>query len=262
MQHGSMPERGTIDAIFIQRRMQVEYHAKGKQFYMSFEDLEKAFDRVARKVLEWAMRKKRIPEVLVRSMMSQNDGTQTRVRVDSELSEEFEAKVGMLQGSVLSPFLFAVAVDVVTEFAREGALSELLSADDIVLMSETIEGLRNKFVKLKEVFESKGLKLNLRKTKVIVSSGITKNSMLKSKVDTCGFRSLRAKANSALCLQCGKWIQGRCAGVKMVTPKFSRNFTCRKCEGNIGGSGAGRNAMRRGNLKEFTYLCHRELTGG
>ena len=28
----------------------------------------------------------------------------TRVRVDSELSEDFEVKVGMHQGSVLSPF--------------------------------------------------------------------------------------------------------------------------------------------------------------
>ena len=40
------------------------------------------------------------------------------VRVDSELSEEPEAKVGLPQGSVLPPFLFTVVVDVVTEFAR------------------------------------------------------------------------------------------------------------------------------------------------
>ena len=53
--------------------------------------------------------------------------------------------MGMHQGSVLSTFLLAVVVDVVTELAREDALSELLHADDLVLMSETIEGLRNKF---------------------------------------------------------------------------------------------------------------------
>ena len=53
----------------------------------------------------------------------------------------------MYHGSVLSPFLFAVVADVVTEFARVGALSELLYADDLILMSETIEGLRNKFFK-------------------------------------------------------------------------------------------------------------------
>ena len=92
------------------------------------------------------MRKKGIQEVLVRSVMSLYDGAKTRVRMDSELSDEFEVKVGMHQGSVLSPFLFAVMVDVVTEFVRKGALSELLHADDLVLMSGTIEGLSNRFL--------------------------------------------------------------------------------------------------------------------
>ena len=58
--------------------------------------------------------------------------------------------------------------------------------------------------------------------------------MSQSKVDTCGVCSLTVMANSVLCVQCDKWIHCRCAGVKRVTPKFSRNFTCRKCEGNIG----------------------------
>ena len=52
----------------------------------------------------------------------------------------------MHHGSVLSPFLFAVVVDVVTEFAREGAQSEWLYVDDLFLMSETIMGLRNNFL--------------------------------------------------------------------------------------------------------------------
>ena len=76
----------------------------------------------------------------------------------------------MHQGSVLSPFISAVVVDVVTEFARQVVLSELLYADDLVLMSETIEGLRNKLIKWKEALESKGLK---KKNKVMVSGGIT-----------------------------------------------------------------------------------------
>ena len=42
------------------------------------------------------------------------EGEKLRVGVDLELSEEFEVKVGMHQGSVLSHFLFAVVVDVVT----------------------------------------------------------------------------------------------------------------------------------------------------
>ena len=39
----------------------------------------------------------------------------------------------------------------------EGVLSALLYADDLVLMSEKIEGLSNKFLKQKEASENKGL---------------------------------------------------------------------------------------------------------
>ena len=55
-------------------------------------------------------------------------------------------------------------LDVVTESVRSGSMSEMLHADDLVLTSEMMEGLREKFWKWKEAFESKGLKVNLEKT--------------------------------------------------------------------------------------------------
>ena len=61
------------------------------------------------------------------------------------------------QISSISSFLFALVVDVVTGYAREDALGELLYADDLLLMSETIEGLKNEFLKWKKPFESKGV---------------------------------------------------------------------------------------------------------
>ena len=78
-----------------------------------------------------------------------------------------------------------MVVGVVTEVARESALNELLYADDLVLMSETIQGLRDKFLKYKEAYESKGLKVNLGKTRIIVSSGITQDGLSKCTVDPC-----------------------------------------------------------------------------
>ena len=45
--------------------------------------------------MEWALGKKGMPVVLVRSVMSLYKGAKPRFRVDSELSEEFEVKVGM-----------------------------------------------------------------------------------------------------------------------------------------------------------------------
>ena len=55
-----------------------------------------------------------------------------------------------------------------------------------VLMSETIEGLRNTFLKWKAVFDSKDLKVYIWKTKVMVSSCITQDGLSKSKVNPCG----------------------------------------------------------------------------
>ena len=75
----------------------------------------------------------------------------------SELSEEFLVQVGVHQGSVLSPLLFAIAVDVISENARKlGLVNEILYSNGLVLMSESIENLTEKFFKWKEAFESKG----------------------------------------------------------------------------------------------------------
>ena len=47
---------------------------------MCFVNLIKAFNGVPRKVLECAMRKKGIPDAMVRSVVSRYEGARTRVR--------------------------------------------------------------------------------------------------------------------------------------------------------------------------------------
>jgi hypothetical protein len=62
MQFGFMPGRGTTDAIFILRQIQEKYIAKNRSIFFAFVDLEKAFDRVPREVLWWAMRRTGVEE--------------------------------------------------------------------------------------------------------------------------------------------------------------------------------------------------------
>ena len=56
----------------------------------------------------------------------------------------FLVQVGVRQGPVLSPLLFAIAVDVTTEYSKEELINNILYADDLVLMSKSTENLREK----------------------------------------------------------------------------------------------------------------------
>ena len=84
---------------------------------------------------------------------------------------------------MLSLPLFACVLDVLSELAEDGVLSELLYAGELVLMSETIEGFGNKFRKIKGGF-LENLKLNPGKTKVMFSGALQRMACLKLKF-TC-----------------------------------------------------------------------------
>jgi len=62
MQSVFMKGKGTTDAIFIARQMQENFRVKGKKLCFGFVNLEKAFDRVPREVISWAVRKLGVEE--------------------------------------------------------------------------------------------------------------------------------------------------------------------------------------------------------
>ena len=97
-------------------------------------------------------------------------------------------RVGIYQGSVLSPFIFAVVMDVVTEeVAKEGRA--LMYADDLVLNCETKEEARQRFVAWINALESKGLKVNISKMKVMrcAQDGVLKEAAV-DPFNVCGKR--------------------------------------------------------------------------
>ena len=195
---------------------------------MCFVGLEKTFDRVPRKVMEWALRKKGLAEVLVQAVMSLYEGSRTKVRVGSGTLDDFEVRVGVHQGSVVSPLIFAIVVDLVTEHTREGLLNEILFADDVVLMSESLEDLRERFQRWGRALEGQGLKVNVGKTKMMVSG--TEGEITSSKIDVCGVCGKMVGSSAACCTQCMKWMHGRRTKMKKVTCSSARYFVCRRCK--------------------------------
>ena len=62
---------------------------------MCFIDMEKTFDRVPRKVMEWAMRKKGFIRSMVQAVESLHNGAKTRVLVRSVYLEDMYRYVCM-----------------------------------------------------------------------------------------------------------------------------------------------------------------------
>ena len=87
MQFGFMSGRGTTDAIFIVRQIQEAYIRRNRNLFFAFVDLEKAFDRVPRKVLWWALRKVSIPEWIVRVIQVMHQNARSQVRVNNLFSD-------------------------------------------------------------------------------------------------------------------------------------------------------------------------------
>ena len=114
-----------------------------------------------------------------------------------------------------------MAVDTISENAREGLISEILHADDLVLMSVNIENLKEKFLKWKKAFESKGLKVNLKKTNAMVSGS---KDEVQGKVDPYVKHNKRVMANFVMCTKCGKWVHGRCVKMMRVNSTLAKGL--------------------------------------
>ena len=166
-QFGFVPGRGTTDAIFVVRQLQEKYLAANKRLYMAFVDLEKVFDRVPRKVIWWALRKLGVEEWIVRLVQGMYANARSRVCVGEGYSEEFEVKVGVHQGSVLSPLLFIIVLEALSREFRSGVPWEDVYADDLVIIAESLEECVRRLLTWKEAMEKKGLRVNAGKTKIM-----------------------------------------------------------------------------------------------
>ena len=106
---------------------------------MASVDLEKAFDRVPQTVIWWALRKLGVDEWIVRLVQGVYFNARSRVLVSEGYSEEFKVKVGVHQGSVLSPLLFIIVLEVLLREFCCGVLWEDLYADDLFIIAESVE---------------------------------------------------------------------------------------------------------------------------
>ena len=229
MQFGFMPGRGTTDAIFILRQMQEKYLAKKLPLYFAFVDLEKAFDRVPHDVIWWAMRKLGVDEWIIKVVQAMYKNPRSSVRVGNSYSKSFGIKVGVHQGSVLSPLLFIIVLEALSLEFKVGCPWELLYADDLAIIASTLEELLERLQKWKESMESKGLRVNMPKTKIMFCKDGT-NTLKDSGKFPCGVCRSGVGNNSIFCNSCAHWTHKNCSGI-VGKLKPDPSFVCPRCCG-------------------------------
>ena len=227
-QFGFVPRRGTTDTIFVVRQLQEKYLAANKRLYMAFVDLEKVFDRVPRKVIWWALIKLGVEEWIVRLVQGMYANAQSRVRIDEGYSEEFEVKVGVHQGSVLSPLLFIIVLEALLREFHSGVPWEDLYADDLVIIAESLEECVKRLLTWDEAMEKKGLRVNAGKTKIMIC-GPGLDLLQSSGEFPCAVCRTVVGSNSIFCNGCKHWVHKKCSGLKHL--KKDPDYRCTRCQG-------------------------------
>ena len=176
----------TTDHLLVVKFLTDKYvKQQGKYLYTCFVDLRKAFDTVPRTKLFYSLlHDYSIGGKFLRILQEIYKENQIFVKLSDGLLQPFTTTVGVKQGCVFSPTLFNLYINKICDIFDQSCspvkinnvnVSCLLWADDLLLVSETSEGLQNAINKMQAFYDELGLQINIKKTKVVIFNkrGIT-----------------------------------------------------------------------------------------
>ena len=135
-----------------------------------------------------------IPDHLTCLLRNLDANQEATVRTGHGKTDWFQTEKGVHQGCILSPYLFNLYAEYITqnarlEEARAGIkivginINNLRHADDTTHMVEREKELKSLLMKMKEESEKFGLKLNIQKTKIMVSGSLTSRQVNREKLE-------------------------------------------------------------------------------
>ena len=98
-----------------------------------------------------------------------------------------------------------------------------------IAVAETEGELRMKLIKWKTNLEAKGLRVNMRKTKIMIS-GVDLQTLKDSGKYPCSVCRKGVGSNSIYCTGCLHWVHKKCGGV-VGRLKPNPDYRCSRCKG-------------------------------
>ena len=177
LQIGFEKKARPADHLFVLRNLIDSYTIRNKKLYACFVDFQKAYDSVWRMGMYYKLLKIGVDVNMIRLIKDMYDKTTQVLKMNGKVTTPFRTHKGVRQGCVLSPRLFNLFVnDIPGIFDKKcdpvklgnTYLQCLMYADDIVILSESREGLQRCMTKLERYTEKWDMKLNKKKTKVLI----------------------------------------------------------------------------------------------
>jgi hypothetical protein len=166
------------------------YGAK-KDLHMIFIDLEKAYDKVTRNVMWWALQKHKVSSKYNTLIKDMYDNVVTSAQTSDGDTNDFIINIGLHQGSALSPYLFSLVMNEVTRDIQGGIPWCMLFADDVVLLDESRTGVDQKLELWRRTLEAKGFRLSRSKTEYMMLDSMVRWYPRKTHFATWDRRSKR-----------------------------------------------------------------------
>ena len=185
IQGGFREDRGTMDNIYILTQVMEEAKRRKENYVLAFIDLRKAFDRVWRKGIWKVLSRLKVGKKFIRIVKDLYNGTCRKMKTGAGYTEEIPYTMGVKQGCILSPMLFALYMKGLGEVLLEGGegmeigevdISCLFFADDIVLVAKDSEAMKRQLKKIEIYNKEWKLETNYAKSKIMNTRGKNKGT--------------------------------------------------------------------------------------